>query len=403
MARHKLTVPRFNLVRDAKSALWHVSYTDPATGYTKKRSTGTRDRAEAARLMPAVVHAIAAAKPAKDADYVLGELLNAYEADKCHAGKNAMYYALKPLRAFFHGFRPAQLNDAVWRDYRAQRIRQHNASAAFKGAAKPVSDATAVKELNVMRGALAWGRRNHWKGLENVAVHVKDAPDYAVQEYLTYVEAERLLAACVEPHTALFVRIALATGARMSSILELTWDKVVWRFSDDQKSAAPRNVPLADSDAMYFANVRPNATDDVDFDFELRETLRLDLGIGRGNKRRGTGIVARQNWRLYQALKDAYDARDPACPYVISYRGKKVGKINLEPAYKRAGLISSDGDGYTRRVHLLKHTCCSWLVQGGASYEAVAKLVGTRAETIRKHYGHLSPEHLETAGRALVV
>ena len=403
MARHKLTVPRFNLVRDAKSKLWHVSYTDPATGYTKKRSTGTRDRTEAARLMPSVVHEIAAAKPAKDAAYRLGELLNAYEADKCHAGKNATYYALKPLRAFFHGFRPAQLNDAVWRSYRDQRVRQHNASAAFKDAAKPVSDATAVKELNVMRGALSWGRRNGWKGLENAVVHVKDAPDYAVQEYLTYVEAERLLAACVEPHTALFVRIALATGARMSSILEMTWDEVAWRFSDDQKSAAPRNVPLAETDAMYFADVRPNATDDVDFDFELRETLRLDLGRGRGNKRRGTGIVARQNWRLYQALKDAYDARDPACPFVISYRGKQVGKINLEPAYKRAGLISGDGDGYTRRVHLLKHTCCSWLVQGGASYEAVAKLVGTRAETIRKHYGHLSPEHLETAGRALVV
>lgn len=403
MARHKLTVPRFNLVRDAKSALWHVSYTDPATSYTKKRSTGTRDRAEAARRMPAIVHDIAAAKPAKDADYVLGELLNAYEADKCHAGKNATYYALKPLRAFFHGFRPAQLNDAVWREYRAQRVRQHNASAAFKGAAKTVSDATAVKELNVMRGALSWGRRNHWKGLENVSVHIKDAPDYAVQEHLTYAEAERLLAACIEPHIALFVRIALATGARMSAILELTWDKVVWRFSDDQKSSLPRDMPLPGTNAMWAVNIRPDPINDVDFDIELRETLRLDLGRGRGNKRRGTGIVARGNVRLYEALRDAYEARNPGCPYVISYRGKKVGKINLEPAYRRAGLISGDGDGYTRRIHLLKHTCCSWLVQGGASFEAVAKLVGTRAETIRKHYGHLSPEHLETAARSVVV
>ena len=398
MARQKLTVPRFGLVQDAKSKLWHVSYTDPETGFTRKRSTGTRDRTEAGRLMPAIVHDIAAAKPAKDANFMLGELLNAYECAKCHAGKNATFYALKPLRAFFHGFKPDQLNDAVWQAYRDQRVKQRSASAAKKSKATFVSDATAVKELNVMRGALTWGRRNGWKGLENVAVHVEDAPDYVVQEYLTYAEAERLLRACVEPHTALFVRIALATGARMSAILELTWDNVVWRFSDDQKSSLPRDVPLPGTNAMWAVNVRPHAAHDVDFDIELRETLRLDLGRGRGNKRRGTGVVSRGHWRLYEDLRTAYEARDPNCPYVVSYRGKKVGKINLEPAYKRAGLTN-----YKRRNHLLKHTCCSWLVQGGATFEAVAKLVGTRAETIRKHYGHLSPEHLETAARALAI
>jgi integrase len=136
---------------------------------------------------------------------------------------------------------------------------------------------------------------------------------------------------------------------------------------------------------------------DVDFAFELKEGLRLDLGRGRGNKRRGTGVVGLDNWQLYFDLRAAYDRRGK-CEYVVSYRGKKLGKVDLSDAYKRAGLTR-----YKRRNHLLKHTCCSWLVQSGASFEAVAKLVGTRAETIRKHYGHLSREHLETVAGVLSV
>ena len=138
---------------------------------------------------------------------------------------------------------------------------------------------------------------------------------------------------------------------------------------------------------------------DVDFDFELRpdvSPLRLDLGRGRGNKRRGTGAIPRSNSRLYLALKRAWEERHRSCDHVVSYRGKGLTKINLEAAYRRAGLMH-----YRRRNHLLKHTTCSLLVQAGRTVEEVAKLIGTRAETIRKHYGHLSPEHMETAGAVL--
>jgi len=389
MARRKLTVPRFTLVRDVTSAIWHVSYTDPATGYTRKRSTGARERSEAERVMPSVVSAIMTAKPLEGTTYKLGELLGAFERVKCRGGKNATYYALKPLCSYFHAFTPDQLNDAAWMVYREQRTRQKNGSAAFKARGeKLVSDATACKELNVMRAAISWARRNGWKGLENVAVHIEDQPDYAVQEYLTREEARRLVECCIEPHTRLFVRIALATGARMSAILELTWDRINWPVG--------KRAPVSDNKALYAADIVEGGPEDVDFSFEMKDGLRLDLGRGRGNKRRGTGVIALDNWQLYFDLKSAYDRRGGE--YVVSYRGKKLGKVDLYDAYRRAGLVH-----YRRRTHLLKHTCCSWLVQAGVSYEAVAKLVGTRAETIRKHYGHLSPEHLEAAARVLSI
>jgi integrase len=74
-----------------------------------------------------------------------------------------------------------------------------------------------VRELNALRGAIGWAKRNHWKGLENVTVHLPDSAPNVQLRFLTREEVERLLKACIEPHTALFVRISLATGARMSA------------------------------------------------------------------------------------------------------------------------------------------------------------------------------------------
>ena len=83
---------------------------------------------------------------------------------------------------------------------------------------------------------------------------------------------------------------------------------------------------------------------------------------------------------------------------VIEYNGRNLGNLSLRKAYSRAGL-----DQFTRHQHILKHTCCSWLVQAGQSYEAVANLVGTRAQIIERHYGHQSPEHLATIGNTLTI
>lgn len=105
-------------------------------------------------------------------------------------------------------------------------------------------------------------------------------------------------------------------------------------------------------------------------------------------------MVGTPNVKLYDDLVRAYACR--RTDYVIESNGKKLNKIDLSKAYERAGL----GDR-KRRQHLLKHTCCSLLVQSGASFEAVASLIATRANIIEKHYGHLSPKHLETVADTL--
>jgi integrase len=136
--------------------------------------------------------------------------------------------------------------------------------------------------------------------------------------------------------------------------------------------------------------------------------MQINLGRGHGNKRRGTGAIPATNWRLLRALHASWNdrcrfrsvgvevyARDE-CPYVVHYHGRGIDSVDLSNAYARAGIVGAN-------VHTLKHTCCTWLVQGGVSYERIAKLIGTTARMIELHYGHEHPSHLETAGELLTV
>lgn len=264
-----------------------------------------------------------------------------------------------------------------------------------------MSDATAVRELNALRGAISWGQRNGWKGLEGITVHLPNSSSVVRFRHLSRAEVGRLLKACIEPHTRLFVRIAIATGARMSAILELGWDDVTWPVT------AKGNEPIdtADLVATNIVDVPDiewkdpktgvwHVREGYDFDLEMAGPLSFDFGGGRGNKRRGPGTIGLTNVPLYEELAAAYKRRKSE--YVIEWRGKKVSKVDLTDAYRRAHIT-----GATQ--HTLKHTCCSWLVQAGISYERIAKLVGTSAKTIEKHYGHLNPEHLATIGNVLTV
>src|SRR5690242_7930441 len=94
------------------------------------------------------------------------------------------------------------------RDYAAMRKRQGK------------SNSTVKTELEALRACLRW----HY-GKEAPTI-VAPPPSKPRDRYLTQDEARRLLASIEAPHVRLFVTLALATGARMGAILDLTWDRV---------------------------------------------------------------------------------------------------------------------------------------------------------------------------------
>ena len=402
MGRRKLPVAQPRLRKDDRG-LWQITWTDPQTGKTVRRGCGTRNCRAAETIMPRIVEeAMSASRPAS---YTLGELFDAYIEERTQRHHSKTFrHAFTPLRQFFGVLTPDQLKDATYGRYRRWRTKQqirNAASRASKKKVKLVSDATAVRELNALRGAIAWGKRNHWNGLDGVTVHVPDSASSVRLRYLSRGEVQRLLAACIEPHTKLFVRIAIATGARMSAILELGWDDVAWpvtpKGSDPEDTRDLVAVNITDFPDTEWRDPKTgvwHTREGYDFDLEMAAPLTFDFGRGHGKKRRGPGTISLSNIPLYESLVAAYKRRKSE--YVVEWRGKKVGRVDLTDAYRRANITDAT-------QHTLKHTCCSWLVQAGIPYERIAKLVGTSAKTIEKHYGHLNPEHLATVGNVLTI
>ena len=50
--------------------------------------------------------------------------------------------------------------------------------------------------------------------------------------------------------------------------------------------------------------------------------------------------------------------------------------------------------------HILRHTCVSWKIQGGASFEKTGLYAGMSPQMVKDVYGHLSPDHLEDVANA---
>ncbi len=247
----------------------------------------------------------------------------------------------------------------------------------------------------------------NWKGVEHIRVSTKGGKKgrSARVEFLSREDAQALLAACVEPHHKLFVLIALATGARHRAILGLTWDRITWPaggkrpaendFAVENYVERPEtSYTDPNTGEMFFAG-------GPEFDIsttELSGFIQLDLGADVGNKRKPVAAIHRSNVKLYSALAEAYKAR--TTDYVIEWKqggiGRKVDRVDLSDAYRRAGLKKPDAP-----QHVLKHTCISWLMQEGREIAKIAALTRTSIPTIEKVYGHLAPHHVEMVGDVL--
>ena len=164
-----------------------------------------------------------AMNPAPTASYTIADLIKAYVRDRKQEDHSPTFETtVYPALDYFGPMTPDQLKDATFRAYRKYRTSQPKKNAGARASKSKkvgtIADATAIRELNALRGAIGWGKRNGWKGLENVTVHIPNGDTNVRHRFLSQSEAKKLLEACIEPHTALFVRIAIATGARRSAV-----------------------------------------------------------------------------------------------------------------------------------------------------------------------------------------
>lgn len=223
--------------------------------------------------------------------------------------------------------------------------------------------ATVQKAVNVVSQICARAVREKVL-LANPCVGV-DLPQIQRREmlYLTPAELERLCSK-MKPDAALFTRFLAYTGLRWGEATALT---------------------VADFDPM-------------------RRRVRVDKSIDRNGK---VGPTKTRNIRwvpLEPALAEDVAALAAASPPGLLFRsstGRAYHSSNFrrdhwDPAKKKAGIDPA------LRLHDLRHTCATWLINEGADVYRVMKWMGhTNITTTINTYSHLLPERLDDLAAGL--
>lgn len=367
MGRRKHVVPQYRLVLNSRG-LWVVRAT--IDGKTRDKATGQRDRAAAEAFAPGLMRQLQAPRIAPGAS--LKAVCEAYIE---HRGKvithpQDLRHNLDPVIEYLGTMQPSDITDTTAQQFAQWRLQQKPRTRG----GTTVSPSTVIKNLAMMRAAVAWAVRNKLitsAGEFEMPIS-KGAPK---DRWLSRDEAERLLhKGCIgAPHIALAVRLAIGSAQRRAAILGLPW----------------ANVQLPEQMALEWYN-------DVERGIEyerLTKPILIDFGAGVGNKRRAR-LALPDNPGLYRALVEAKKVAKTA--HVIEYEGKTVRdiKTGLIRAFERAELEPSG-------FHIFRHTALTWCVLAGMSYERIGKMFAVSAEMVEKVYGHHDPRFIKEAGNVL--
>lgn len=294
-------------------------------------STKTDDKV-AARKFLAQFAAIEDQPPER---FTVGDLCDAYLKDReedpsVHYPK-AIANSLGHVKGHFGLLPPSMVTAMSIKTYTIQRRKAG------------VKDPTISKELRFLRQALKYGARHGWLTGELPEIKLP-GEGVARERYLTREEFARLWFHASPLHLRAFLALAIGTGARGKHILALTWDR-------------------------------------VDF---VTGMIRYKPGESANKK---TAPVP-MNGPLRAVLAAAYQVRGGS-GRVVEWEGKPVKSVRR--AYGRACRLAGLADAHR---HDLRRTAASWALQGGASFDEVATMLGDSVEITRKHYAMWASDYL---------
>lgn len=333
---------------------WHIVWYDGNCRRTA--STGTDNQSLARQ---ALADFIASLERGPER-LTVGAALDAYLKDKENVSVawTRSCEAAIPLREGLGDLRIDQVTQDQWRRYAAKRkVKPHwrlTGEARKKAArnARSVAADTLKREFNTLRAALNSAIDRGW--IDRIPKLSAPPSSRPRSLYITKEQARRLLDSAYSPHVKLFIALALGTGARARSILDLTWTRV-------------------DLDKRR-----------IDFEDPDRKPTK---------KRRGVVPI---NDQLLAMLAEANAAA--VTDYVIEWQGRPVKNGIRWPfakAVKMAGLPS----GVT--PHILKHSVVSWLAMEGIPESKAADFLATDAATLRRVYRKFDPDYLAPVADAL--
>jgi integrase len=320
-------MPDYRLVKHRGQ--WSLAYGTPRKRVATGAPIADRGRAEAiASAIWAKLH-----RPVEER---VSDLWQVYRQDRISSGGSksridSLWKALEPHFGYKLG---RQITKQECRDYAAHRKRLGK------------SPSTVKTELEALRACLRW----HYG--KEAPIIVAPAPSKPRDRYLTQDEARKLLASIEAPHVRLFVTLALATGARMGAILDLTWDRVDFAHGT------------------------------IDF---------MPAGRDKTNKRR---VVVAMAPKAREALEEA--RKGALTEHVIEYGGKPVASV------KRAIAAAARRSGVPCSPHVFRHTAAVWMAQADIPMQKISQVLGhTSTRVTETTYARYSPRFMADAMAAL--
>jgi integrase len=246
-----------------------------------------------------------------------------------------------------HGWKAAK---EFWSALRIDQIDEHTSKVDYPAWRNRAAN-TMRNELGAINSGLKWALANRL--IPSAPSIVLPAMPESEVEHLSRAQFKRFLKGCKAPHVILFAKLAIATGARCSALLELPWIR-------------------------------------VDFD---REQINLNpLGrIQKDNKRRATVPMTKQ---LKEALLEAQECA--ITPFVIESGGDRIHSIKkgFEAASKRSGVRCTP--------HMLRHSAAVWMAEDRTPMEEIATYLGHKNTNITTRvYARFHPGYLRRAARSL--
>ncbi|WP_376960178.1 site-specific integrase [Azospirillum sp. A26] len=334
---------------DERRQVWYIRWFENGKARVRSTTTGDRRRAESelARHLSG-----SNTGPSDPAARKISDLLTDFITE--HIGHlthpDRVIYAVERLGEWWGERTVDEITERECRAYGAWRGSGKSRRAVTQGAWG--------NELAVLNTAVKHDWR-HRRLSSLVPVWVPPRPEPRTR-WLTRDEVAALLRAArsfkrIRSHLPLFILIGLYTGARKEAILSLRWPQV-----DLARGVIDFNIP------------------------------------GRAKTSKGRAVIPIPR-RLMTFLKAARK-KGSDTGHVITYQGHPVKTVKGGWAYarKRAGL------GPDVIPHTLRHTAASWMVQKGVPLYEVARWLGHKTiSQVQSTYGHLAPDHLDRARRAL--
>lgn len=205
-------------------------------------------------------------------------------------------------------------------------------------------------ELGHLRSTMNWGfKKGRLSRVPEITLPPK--PDSDVQP-LNDNQIQRIVDNCKAPHARLAVILLLTTGARVSAVLDRTWDK-------------------------------------IDFERGI-----IDLRLTDGVTRKGRAVVP-MNALARTALTTAFEARQTE--WVVEYNGGPIK--SMRKAYSNA-LERANLSGV--RIHQIRHTVAVRMLAAGQPIEMVSQYLGhSNTQITYKTYARFMPGHMSDAAEVL--